>query len=226
MNHDNINEYMDENAKMKFYTDLIDRIHFWLYHQFDVGMRVKRSYIDLDDNKNGDVTHDDFIYDEFAEMRKKIVERRDKWKMQHSSSNSNEQCKKYKLPIETAYSHGDRETTYMDSLFEELKRSNISTMITTLFRKFLRSEQYDTDAIIADIIDSKKDGSNITNIIDQDDFIRCIHRISDDHRLNVDGVCCIFICMFLFIACWCSSYTNSTKIQLWIFLVLLGFLQR
>ena len=39
---DNDNNNIQRNHKIKFYSDLIDRIHFWLYHQFDVGMRIQK----------------------------------------------------------------------------------------------------------------------------------------------------------------------------------------
>ena len=44
------------NFKSLFLMELLDTIHHWLYHQFDVGMRVRRDVLNnLDANRQEDI---------------------------------------------------------------------------------------------------------------------------------------------------------------------------
>ena len=55
-NHNDQNEY-DTDSKITFYLQILDQIHYWLYYQFDTGMRIKQnelmdcSFYELYENK-------------------------------------------------------------------------------------------------------------------------------------------------------------------------------
>ena len=183
IDHENVNE----NYKIKFHTDLLDRLHFWLYHQFDVGMRISRSIIhqneDADDFIDDEDTKNKYYDHAFARMRREIARKRNKWRMNHSIPNQNDiQCSKYTMPVESGefkIDFAQNETTYIDSIFEELENLKIPTDTMTTFRNFLMEEQYDTDTIIADIIDHDR-GSNILLIIKQQQIRHFIQSLSED----------------------------------------------
>ena len=184
---------MHENASINFYKDLIDRIHFWLYHQFDVGIRVKRSIMDEEDGKEVDFIENEYdgYYDgTFAKMRREVVKRRNKWKMNHTNAQSVDQCKKYTMFVENGQfmnKYLNEEMTYIDSLFEELKKRRITMQTIEVFSNLLVNEDYDTDAFMADIIDYEQ-GSNIITITYQQQFMDVIKEISDDLREDLDGL--------------------------------------
>ena len=154
-----------ENSKVKFYSDLIDAIHFWLYHQFDVGMRVEihqtdekgdTDFINADEDKQTE-----YIDSEFARMKRKIFQQRDKWKTKQS--NQSNRVEKYTMKVDDNIVFNDfdgDDNTYIDSICKHLREEGISRSTIQSFEKYLMDEKYDTDAVIADIFDHEN-GSNI-----------------------------------------------------------------
>ena len=175
----------EEYFKIQLYTGLIDRIHFWLHHQFDVGMRMESEFVnerkDNEDLIEDDSNQNEYFDQEFAKLRKEITRRRDKWRINDSELNASNVSNKYTMHVEDGQfekDYGDNQTTYTDSLLHTLKEEGISKEVMTKISKFLSDEHYDTDAIIADIIDYKH-GSNVISNISQRELTEVIEEISE-----------------------------------------------
>ena len=178
-NSDNIND--KEDCNVHFYLSLIDRIHFWLYHQFDVGMRIERSCMEqkMDDDyaDNGDESK--YFDQEFAKMKREITHRRDKW---NSESNNIGQSGKYMMEIKNqanVTTDEDGDQTFMDRIYDLLKEEQISEDIINVVRKYMIEEQYDTDGFVADVIDFAN-GSNMIDVIGDKQFKQFIHEVSQE----------------------------------------------
>ena len=214
-NSNDDSQSMNENSKIQFYTDLLNRMHFWLYHQFDVGIRMERSIIDQKENDVDDLIDDEdkrnqYFDHEFAKMKIEIYRRRDKWKKSDSKSTANTQCQKYVIQVESGEFnrvYGDGKETYIDALFEEFQQLEIPIEATAKCRKFFNDEAYDTDAIISDIIDYKH-GSNILSLSNHQQFQDMIQEISDD----LDGSFTLYI-FFMFMVRHYFCYISKQSIN-------------
>ena len=176
------NNNIDGSFKTQFYSQLLDRIHFWLHHQFDVGMRIEKSI------RNNGSNHDDFddkkmqnanVDSIFARIKTEINHRRNKWKLKHSNS---DQVEKYTLQVyKTEYGakSGNMGHTFIDSILEQLQQEGIDGNITDSFRLFITLEEYDSDAIIADIT-QYENGSNIITSCKDHSFSDFMQDISYD----------------------------------------------
>ena len=215
------------SSKIKFYSDLIDRIHFWLFHQFEVGMRIQRN-ITIHDEKQeilGDDEEKDMYLDhKFAKLKQEINKRRDKWK---SGESGQPILDKYTLHIHSkdiTKKNASDEHTFIGSILNQLQEEIHSPNIISAFRAFISNEQYDSDAIIEDITEYAN-GSNIINCLNDPRFVEFFQDLS--YNLNCMLLHRYPFCLFNAIIDVCMlPNTNSEEIQLRFFLVLLGLLQR
>ena len=116
---------------------MIDRIHFWLYHQFDVGMRMTKNIIDIEENDGMEEqkTKDQHFDRIFAKMKKEITKKRNKWKSDHI------QCDKYTMKVQniervTMINDENDEYTFIDSIFEELQQEETPLAVLDSFRRY------------------------------------------------------------------------------------------
>ena len=148
------NDNNDMNFRLKFYSELLDRIHFWLHHQFDIGMRIEKDVINQNQN-------DEFMVDEkaesanfdrhFAKLRTAVNQRRNKWKLQDSGTH---QTEKYTLQFDKesyGSEFGGIQHTFIDAILQQMKQEKIELDIIESLYIFMTSEDYDSDALIADI---------------------------------------------------------------------------
>ena len=178
--HKNQSKDIDTNYKLAFYLELVDIIHFWLYHQYDVGMRIKNSA--YDDNKDNEIqNHEDGYFDAaFAKMQKEIITRRDKLKS--TRFNQNNDGNKYTMHVNDntrKSNNNDKEQPFMEIFSMHLREEHISVDIIDELLNFIKNEHYDTDALIEDISDYHK-GSNIINKIRNQHFIDFIEEYARD----------------------------------------------
>ena len=169
------NDDHDADSKLEFYLELIDIIHFWLYHQYDVGMRIQHDVFN-----NSKSSTDERYYDViFAKIQKEIMTKRGS--MHTDRFNQHGENNKYIMHINNK--RVDHEQLLMDTLFTELKEQQISNDNIAIFARFIEVEHYDTDAFIADI-SSIGQGSNIINIINDQQFIHFI----DEYAQQLNGM--------------------------------------
>ena len=166
----------------RFYVDLIYRIHFWLYHQFDVGMRVQTNVIDEKDDGETEEKPNNFEA-EFSTMKRKVFSKRDEWKKRELESRQTNRIDKYTLKVDEnvlSTDFIDADKTYLDSMYLQLENEGIPIDTIASFFKFLSDEEYDTDAVIADIINVSK-GSNIIDFSKLCQFRSFFQEISQDY---------------------------------------------
>jgi len=157
-----------------FFADLLDSAHHWIYHLFDCGNRVRKSVITENKIEKDDEDDIKYIDKEFARIKKELKTRREKLNvnMDRFGSGNN----KYKLSVNNISTKSDQSgSTSIDLLFEDLDENNIKNTSINKLKDILQIEQYDTDSLGDDVIDSEdiyQQQSNIVNVIGNDE--KCI----------------------------------------------------
>ena len=189
---DNNND--ETNYKLKFYMELLDTFHFWLYHQFDAGIRVKQR-VKADNKENQLEDHksiDPYFDHEFARIRRHIKNKRDTLAMRRFENN---ETNKYTIKVNTAGFNLDekKEKTFFDTLKQHLRDDGIAMNIVNAFNDFIKSEEYESDTIILDIV-HHDEGSNILNYIYDEHFEEFIKEYADDLKgmIRVSFPFCFF----------------------------------
>ena len=145
-----INEKGDE--MMNFYVSIFDSLHFWFYHCFDGGFRVKASSKEQEKKEN-DQNGDNALFDaEFNRLNTAIRERShltDSFERISAGNNS-----KFTICIDSE----QRDLTFMDELYQAID----SKVVREKLKNFIKREVFDTDTVKMDV-ESEKYG-NISSL--------------------------------------------------------------
>eukprot|EP01084_Bolivina_argentea_P010797 20132_1 len=134
-----------------FCCQYFDQLHLFLFHLFDIGMRSKMNDIQVVENKNDD---DDFIscYDEIFAKKRDLI--RSKRKMLGNDiGRYNDENNKYNICIEqSSYQSTNNNIangTFLDEIYSVINKNH--EIETHKLMRFCADEEFDTDAIEADI---------------------------------------------------------------------------
>ena len=160
--------------KLSFFCELLDSMHHWLYHIFDSGMRIKTSIITTaTDYKEEKVRDNAYIDTAFSRIKNEIWARRDK--LEVNTNRYDQESNKYTLNVNATKHNNVNEKrrkgiTFTDILFHRLKRSGLPLSTINDIKWFLMNEDYDTDSIMNDTIDSHylQQHSNILKSVKDD----------------------------------------------------------
>ena len=137
-------------AKLNFYVDILDSIHFYLFHCYDAGFRVTQKdeneeKCDFDDDKQSKQYFDA----EFARISRSISDRSHLTKSFKRISTKN---KKFNININLNHLNDDEEDqTYLDQLFKHLISDHaVTDIFIAKLRYFVETENYDTDSVQSD----------------------------------------------------------------------------
>ena len=167
-----------------FFCELFDNIHHWLYHLYDVGMRVKSSVINHhqnNDEKNDNEDDDQYVDHEFRRIMSHIRERKEKVNV--NLNRRNDQNNRFKLQMENndSYQHltemdGNisRNALFMDLLLEELNEENISQKTVDKLYKYLEIEDFESDSIIDDVMNHQSGSNIIADVCSVDDKMKTV----------------------------------------------------
>merc|ERR1712228_150862 len=157
---------------MDFYVSIFDSLHFWLFHCFESGFRVKTT----EKNEETEDQNETLFDAEFARINS-VIRKSDlltaPFERISPSNNS-------KFTIFTKAEDGD--TTFIDELFENLISESIQTEIVSKLKAFLEREAFDSDSVKMDI-------QNITLCVENNK--KCIQAI-----LQFIKVCAIKAAVF------------------------------
>lgn len=159
----------NDDALYYFYESLYDRLHFYIFHLFDVGMRVNASSLGLsgdgDDEKEteiGGVTVDKG----FAAQREHIQSRRKelKWGSERMSPENT------KFTMNMAMKQTG--ITLIDAVFKKWTKENIPNETLQQFHRFLEQNAFDSDAVEQDL--EATAASNLSNMLQNQSIIDSI----------------------------------------------------
>ena len=176
--NDRVSDYGGDvaNFKLLFLMELLDTAHHWLYHQFDIGMRIRRDVLCSFDEKEDE---DDTSDAKFAKIRHHIKQIRKSSNLKrHRNLNS-----KYNLKINKtkAFQNDHSNTTFIEELSQQLQDEEIPTTAVNAFKSLIQNEEYDSECIVPDIIDYEN-GSNIINYVNNQHFTQFVKEYAADLR--------------------------------------------
>eukprot|EP01084_Bolivina_argentea_P076667 138976_1 len=138
------------DGELIFYREVMDSCHCYLYHLYDVGLRVKESgIVKDDDNKPHNATADFDL--RFAEMRRMVKKATSELLKLENFDFNRAQSNKFNLIADIVNGDDDSENTFMDGLYKYLKEKNIpDTNILEIKLRF-QQEHYDSDSVEYDV---------------------------------------------------------------------------
>eukprot|EP01083_Nonionella_stella_P254839 875311_1 len=156
------------DSHLNFYKDLMDTLHFHLFHCFDTGLRCKKDSGDAKQDLEAAKGCDHFDA-AFARMNKAILERHH---ITASFARFSTKNTKYKIVMSNEKNDTmDNEDTFPDYLFKHLIAANVDTFDIVQFVSFVKDNEYDTESIEHDH-GIKPSGNIATNINSK----RCIQQ--------------------------------------------------
>jgi len=172
MTHSDDQMHIITDSKVLFYRQLFDGIHHWLYHLFDVGMRIRQSEINNDNDNDQDDYLDDnkdnneYIDLQFKRIKKNISIARNRLKFDVNRFKTTEN-NKFSLRVIEQQSEKGHET-YIESLLKYLKEMNISDEMIEKLKIYLKHEHFDTEALIQDSGDFHSKSNILTELGDSE----------------------------------------------------------
>ena len=178
-NNNNINnDVLDPNTSL--YIDTLDSLHFYIFHVTQIGLRAIKS--NDTEYKTDQVSSDNSYYDtSFARMRDQISSRNHSTKLfdrfpaeNKINSKFNININNNELKINKSRDINDGQgTTYLDTIYQHLRQSNIPHNIIQKFISYIDEEEYCTEGVDFDISQDGLNG-NISNHVANMDCIQCI----------------------------------------------------
>eukprot|EP01084_Bolivina_argentea_P186755 321814_1 len=167
-------ELKEESNNFIFYRDIMDQIHCYLFHMCDIGMRIHRD----DVKENNDPFEEGYIDNKFKEIRDTVKAKIKKIK---DISGINTYSIKSKFTIKTLEIQTTAKDTFMDGLFQligSIKNHNYRKILHDL----LLNEEYDSDALNADVLITDFQHSNIYKLSTYEPY-KIIKQLSYDSKL-------------------------------------------
>ena len=165
-----------KDAVYSFYESLYDRIHFFIFHLFDIGMRVDAASLTVaeggDDEKQTDSTGKE-VDELFAAERDRITSRREECTV--DLDRLNDAINKFSIQTTDA----KQGVTQTDALYKEFA-DLVSKQKVLRIHHFLEQNAFDSDCVELDLEDIND--SNLSAVIQKQsvvesmkEFIRIVH---------------------------------------------------
>eukprot|EP01084_Bolivina_argentea_P004322 8218_1 len=129
-----------------FYRNLIDSIHCYLFHSYDIGLRVN-----TDENQ-------------FVNIREAVSTKKQHLQTLNGFNQNRFAVNKFNLNVNIqCRQQQSNEESYMDGLYAYIDEygNQKHKLKLKLFQQFILSEEYDTDALLHDGYDQSQTNSNI-----------------------------------------------------------------
>ncbi len=162
---DNKNKTETGDPILLFYSDLYDNMHHYLYHLYDIGLRIKHDDDDETETEDEIKCVDEWIDTEFNVKQKIIATKKEKIGLKIDRFNDdNEGKNKFNLSVIDNNKNGNNDKeTMMDSFYQYIESNSFPENIKMKLFGLLQSDCFDSDGILYDLNDKKE--SNIINII-------------------------------------------------------------
>eukprot|EP01083_Nonionella_stella_P185725 677925_1 len=137
-----------------FYRDTMDSVHCYLYHLYDMGLRVKldqappHSVSDSNEEKNT------YFDDAFSRMYETINQRKQSLKMNKLCMNRYKTNKFSIMHMEPNYddfTHHDEDMTLLDALYQYMHTKGISWQEIAITRDIMADNGYDSETLLHEL---------------------------------------------------------------------------
>eukprot|EP01084_Bolivina_argentea_P280668 480020_1 len=133
------NKVEADNDESTFYRTLLDNIHCFVFHSYDVGLRVHQNKIKTLENVDNS---------QFSNMRNIILNNAHRLTQLNGIGENRFSCSKFNLNVnvERIYQQTNDSRTYMDGLYEYLNDHFITCDQLQRLHQFIVLEEFDSDA--------------------------------------------------------------------------------
>eukprot|EP01084_Bolivina_argentea_P261840 442645_1 len=174
-NHTRSNKSNNQNPDhlVRYYQHIFDSLHFFLLHLYQMGLRsITNNYDKQNDQKEVNIEnkHDlSACFDEEFAKRKTIIASKRK---QMGILFDRFETETNKFNIDVAANNKGRRTLYLDSLFNDIKQNTkITNKQLYSLHLFITNEQYDSDAVKADMHHHENIVNGKSNILKEMDCV-------------------------------------------------------
>ena len=170
------------DPKFVFYREILDSMHYYLWHLFEVGMRINsKDLVETDqENEIEGTQHMDKRFATIADhVRNKRTKRRDSTRFGDDNTNN-----KFKLNVTDKKhdnSSNDAKATFLDILCDGMTKTQIDDEICKRFTEYVKDQHFDTDAMNEDVMEHQT-GSNVISEIGDQKFAKYIIDAIEDHN--------------------------------------------
>ena len=140
----------NEQKSANFYSETLDSFHFYLFHCFECGMRMKTERAQMSEESKEQCGNKQYFDASFERMNKAISERK-------HCTNAFQRFEITKNTKFTVGTYAKDKSTYLDGLFRYLlKNTRVSQTDIRRLNAFVTTEEYDSVTLEFDIIESKE----------------------------------------------------------------------
>lgn len=181
----------EADALYNFYESLYDRLHHFVAHLYDIGLRVDTESLmkDVVDDEKEDALNGVTVDKLFAATRDVIQSKRDQSEMDFERLD--DQNNKFLIQTETKKTA----KTVFDVIFEKLSEDlKVDTEILVNFKEFLDENHFDSDGVEQDVEDEAD--SNINHVLSSESAFETVSKI-------INAIKCMslyVLCRFQFIS--------------------------
>eukprot|EP01084_Bolivina_argentea_P279412 477680_1 len=168
--------------KLRFYVQLMDTLHFYLYHCYDAGLRVRqRDYIGNQYENDDEITDDPYFDATFSKINKYVSDRKRITKSFERFSTNN----RFTVQLN---SQEKNTTTPIDEMYLYLQKMNIVSHCIQKLKQFIETEEYDTDCIQYEFQhENDIQRGNISTIIDNNLCDRHIYEFVQSMKISASS---------------------------------------
>ena len=168
----------EESKRYEFYQDILDSVHFSIFHLYEIGLRIE-----LKNNETvGDNNNIDFNFDQLKDIISSKKKEYDKTFQRFSSSTINNkynigeqfQNVSYNEQSPDQSSSSSATNTWIDNIINKLHENGIPNSIINRLYQHIIDEEYDTDSLFEDLDFEDKGNSNIYQAITDDTTLQSI----------------------------------------------------
>ena len=161
----------EEDALYALHQSLHDRVHFFLFHLFDIGMRVEMPSIDhgARDGEEKDVFLNGVVVDKWFAVERDLIATRKK-ELNMASERMDPVNNKYTMQMLSKQNGG---VTLMDALFQKLSdNTKVQKEAIRRIRNYFEGNAFDSECIEMDI--EHVVDSNISNLVEDQVTVQMI----------------------------------------------------
>eukprot|EP01083_Nonionella_stella_P041659 112866_1 len=164
-----------------FHASTMDSLHFWLFHQYDSGLRVLPKQLEdemnASDATDKEIRQDQYYDREFSRFNREISSRvRETRKMDRFSSASND---KFTLKADQFDARPDHDKgvieqpddTYLEEICNHLYANNVDVAYIQQLIEMVQNEEFDSESIQYDIDDGE---NNVSMYVKDEHFLEAL----------------------------------------------------
>eukprot|EP01084_Bolivina_argentea_P136621 240611_1 len=141
----------NDNPSLNFYSNMMDSVHFYLYHCFDVGLRTKTLNAPNKIEEREEKKDDKYFDEAFARINRRILETQRITKSFPRLSNTKNNKFNLVMNDEQIDDESNDNNTNLDDIYEHLENHKVQENYIMKLKEFIENQEYDTNSCEYDL---------------------------------------------------------------------------